>query len=122
MSIAFEVPTVDDRDLIDDLVEVRFGGPMVDAWLKTMWGIQPGKSSPVCQLTTAGLAPDIASWLHHLWAFSPAPDAGRSASRWKRQVVGKRRISPDDVPTQMPELSAATTPETDDRCSTTPVS
>ncbi|HEV8623161.1 MAG TPA: hypothetical protein VG034_01775 [Acidimicrobiia bacterium] len=71
MSMTIERPAVDHRDLILDPVEVHTGGPTIEAWLETMWGIRPGTSSPVSQPTTADLPAGIASWLHHLWGLAP---------------------------------------------------
>ena len=73
MSMTIERPAVDDRDLILDLVEPCGGGPTIEDWLETIWGIRPDASSSVSRPITADLPPAVASWLHHLWGLAPLP-------------------------------------------------
>ena len=44
--------------------------PSLDDWLRVIWGVRPGVSSPRC---TAGLVDTgcvaTAGWLHALWGF-----------------------------------------------------
>ena len=70
MSTTIQTTTLDDLELLDNLVEV-FAGPTVEAWLETMWGIGPGHSSPVCQVSRFDHRPEVAAWLHRLWGLAP---------------------------------------------------
>ncbi len=71
MSMTIQRPAVDDCDLILDLVEPCAGGPTIEDWLETIWGIRLGTSSSVSHPTAVDLPPGIASWLHHLWGLAP---------------------------------------------------
>ncbi|MCA1842268.1 MAG: hypothetical protein LC792_03585 [Actinobacteria bacterium] len=46
----------------------HFGGePTIDSWMTSMWGIRPGSSSPVSQLSTGHVPPEARPWMR-LWA------------------------------------------------------
>jgi hypothetical protein len=60
MSSTIEMPVLD-LDELDEMFEAR-PGPTAETWLETMWGITPGKSSPVCQGVTYGFPPALAGW------------------------------------------------------------
>jgi arginine/ornithine N-succinyltransferase beta subunit len=71
MSTTIQTTTLDDREVFDNLVEVFTSGPTIEAWLETMWGIRPGQSSPVCQVSRDDYSPEVAVWLHRLWGLAP---------------------------------------------------
>jgi hypothetical protein len=71
MSTTIQTTTLDDREMFDNLVEVFSGGPTVEAWLETVWGICPDHSSPVRQVSGNDHAPEVAAWLHRLWGLAP---------------------------------------------------
>jgi arginine/ornithine N-succinyltransferase beta subunit len=71
MSTTIQTTTLDDREVFDNLVEVFTGGPTIEAWLETMWGVRPGHSSPVCQVSRYDYGSEVAAWLHRLWGLAP---------------------------------------------------
>jgi hypothetical protein len=73
MSMTIERTTIDERDLILDLVEGDAGAPTIEDWLQTMWGIRPGESSSASQAVTTDLSPGIASWLYRLYGLAALP-------------------------------------------------
>lgn len=70
MSTTIQTTTLDDLELLDNLVEV-FAGPTTEAWLETIWGIRLGDSSPVSQVSSYDHSPEVAAWLHRLWGLAP---------------------------------------------------
>jgi hypothetical protein len=70
MSTTLQTTTLDDLEFFDNLLEVFTAGPTIEAWLETMWGIRPGHSSPVCQVSSYHHSPEVAAWLR-LWGLAP---------------------------------------------------
>lgn len=42
----------------------------IENWLTSLWGIRPGYSSPMCQLTSDHIPTGAADWMQSLWAIS----------------------------------------------------
>lgn len=70
MSNTIQTTTLDDLELFDNLVDVFTAGPTIEAWLETIWGIRPGQSSPVGQVSRYHHSPEVAPWLR-LWGLAP---------------------------------------------------
>ena len=60
--------------LYSKAIAEHFGGePTGESWMTSMWGIRPGASSPVSQLTTEHVPPETRPWMG-LWAAPSASD------------------------------------------------
>ncbi len=71
-------------------------------WLGSLWGIRPGSSSPVCQLSSDHVPGEAVYWLRHFWAVegSPLKGAAYTVAGRREGIDGRaapRRSSHDSV-------------------------